>query len=210
MKKKILTALLTAGMTAVMLAGCASGTSAGTAEESGGSLGTGSTEAVTAAEAGTKEAVAGESAEAIVSQPTEITLIFADGDEGFKEVMNSVVEKFNTAYPDITVIIEPGNGGAYSEFLKTKDSVGEFPDVMEMRDTAVYVRAGKLEPLPEDIVSLFKTTTAFDGEVYTAPMAAENAQGIIYNKAYFDENGWTEPSTYEEFIELCGKIIYKF
>nr|WP_308627488.1 ABC transporter substrate-binding protein [uncultured Eisenbergiella sp.] len=209
MKKKILTALLTAGMTAVMLAGCASGTSAGTAEESGGSLGTGSTEAVTAAEAGTKEAGAGESAEAIVSQPTEITLIFADGDEGFKEVMNSVVEKFNTAYPDITVIIEPGNGGAYSEFLKTKDSVGEFPDVMEMRDTAVYVRAGKLEPLPEDIVSLFKTTTAFDGEVYTAPMAAENAQGIIYNKAYFDQNGWTEPSTYEEFIELCGKIKEK-
>lgn len=83
--------------------------------------------------------------------------------------MNSVVEKFNAAYPDITVTIEPGNGGAYSEFLKTKDSVGEFPDVMEMRDTAVYVRAGKLEPLPDDIVNLFKTTTAFAGKVYSAP-----------------------------------------
>ena len=72
------------------------------------------------------------------------------------------------AYPDITVTIEPGNGGAYSEFLKTKDSVGEFPDVMEMRDTAVYVRAGKLEPLPDDIVNLFKTTTAFAGKVKEA------------------------------------------
>ena len=55
--------------------------------------------------------------------------------------MNEIVEKFNETYPDITVTIEPGNGGAYSEFIKTKDSVGEFPDVMEMRDTAMYVRA---------------------------------------------------------------------
>lgn len=37
----------------------------------------------------------------------------------------------------------------------------------------VYVRAGKLEPLPDDIVNLFKTTTAFDGKVYSAPMSGE-------------------------------------
>ena len=77
----------------------------------------------------------------IVSAPTELTYIFADGDEGAKASMNEIVNKFNETYPDITVTIEPGNGGAYSEFIKTKDSVGEFPDVMEMRDTAMYVRA---------------------------------------------------------------------
>jgi raffinose/stachyose/melibiose transport system substrate-binding protein len=145
-------------------------------------------------------------ATSIVTEPTQLTFIFADGDEGAKIVMNDVVNKFNAAYPDITVTIEPGNGGAYSELLKTKDSVGEFPDIMEMRDTAVYVRAGKLAPLPDDVVNLFKTTTAFDGQVYTAPLAAENTNGIIYNKAYFDENGWTEPQTYDEFLELCQKI----
>lgn len=79
--------------------------------------------------------------DAIVTEPTELTYIFADGDEGAKASMNEIVEKFNETYPDITVTIEPGNGGAYSEFIKTKDSVGEFPDVMEMRDTAMYVRA---------------------------------------------------------------------
>lgn len=75
------------------------------------------------------------------TEPAELTYIFADGDEGAKVSMNEIVEKFNETYPDITVTIEPGNGGAYSEFIKTKDSVGEFPDVMEMRDTAMYVRA---------------------------------------------------------------------
>ncbi len=144
--------------------------------------------------------------DAIVTEPTELTYIFADGDEGAKASMNEIVEKFNETYPDITVTIEPGNGGAYSEFIKTKDSVGEFPDVMEMRDTAMYVRAGKLEPLPDDIVALFRTTTEFDGKVYTAPLGGENTNGIIYNKAYFDENGWTEPATYDEFITLCQNI----
>ncbi|MDO5424371.1 MAG: ABC transporter substrate-binding protein [Eubacteriales bacterium] len=151
----------------------------------------------------------GVSAESIVTEPTELTYIFADGDEGAKASMNEIVNRFNEAYPDITVTIEPGNGGAYSEFIKTKDSVGEFPDVMEMRDTALYVRAGKLEPLSDEIVSLFMTTTEFDGEVYTAPLAGENTNGIIYNKKYFDENGFTEPTTYDEFIELCEAIQEK-
>lgn len=148
-------------------------------------------------------------AESIVTEPTELTFIFADGDEGAKSSMNEIVNRFNEAYPDITVTIEPGNGGAYSEFIKTKDSVGEFPDVMEMRDTALYVRAGKLEALPEDIVSMFKTTTDFDGSVYAVPLAGENTNGIIYNKKYFDENGFTEPTTYDEFIALCEAIKEK-
>lgn len=148
-------------------------------------------------------------AESIVTEPTELTFIFADGDEGAKSSMNEIVNRFNEAYPDITVTIEPGNGGAYSEFIKTKDSVGEFPDAMEMRDTALYVRAGKLEALPEDIVSLFKTTTDFDGSVYAVPLAGENTNGIIYNKKYFDENGFTEPTTYDEFIALCEAIKEK-
>ena len=145
-------------------------------------------------------------AEDVVSEPVELDFIFADGDEGAKASINQIVSDFNEAHPNITVNIVPGNGGAYSEFLKTKDSVGEFPDVMEMRDTAMYVRAGKLAELPEEITSLFISTFELDGKVYTAPLAGENTQGIIYNKTYFDENGWTEPTTYEEFITLCQNI----
>lgn len=193
MRKKLIASVLVTAMAVTMLAGCGN---TGTNTESS---------TVTATVAETTESTA-TMTESIVSAPTEITFIFADGDEGGKAAMTAVVDKFNATYPDITVTIEPGNGGAYSEFLKTKDSVGEFPDVMEMRDTAVYVRAGKLEPLSEDITSLFRTTTEFYGQVYTAPLAGENTMGIIYNKKYFDENGLTEPSTYDEFITLCQII----
>lgn len=140
------------------------------------------------------------------SEPVELNFIFADGDEGAKASMNQIVQDFNDSHDNIKVNIVPGNGGTYSEFLKTKDSVGEFPDVMEMRDTAMYVRAGKLAELPEEITSLFTSTTAFDGKVYTAPISGENTQGIIYNKKYFDENGLKEPTTYDEFMKLCQTI----
>ena len=216
MKKKLLAVLLSGAMTAAALSGCGQNTD-NTPADTGADTKTETKadaqeadEADSAGEESADTADAGaENAASIVSAPTELTYIFADGDEGAKVSMNEIVNKFNETYPDITVTIEPGNGGAYSEFIKTKDSVGEFPDVMEMRDTAMYVRAGKLEPLPDDIVSLFRTTTEFDGNVYTAPLGGENTNGIIYNKTYFDENGWTEPSTYDEFIELCQKIADK-
>lgn len=206
MKRRLAAGLLVSAMTITTLAGCGggsqdSGTTAAPAE---------TTAAATTAAAGGSETTAAGSAEAggdsIVSGPTELTFIFADGDEGAKASMNEIVNRFNEAYPDITVTIEPGNGGAYSEFLKTKDSVGEFPDVMEMRDTAMYVRAGKLEPLSEEIQSMFLNTMKFDGQVYAVPLSGENTNGIIYNKKYFDENGFTEPTTYDEFITLCQAI----
>ena len=200
MKKRTSIAMMSVAAAAVMLAGCGQGSDT-------------TTTAVPPAEQTTAEGSAGgtetsapETGSSVVTEPTKLTFIFADGDEGAKASMNEIVNNFNAAHPDITVTIEPGNGGAYSEFLKTKDSVGEFPDVMEMRDTAVYARAGKLEPLSQDVTDLFQTTTSFDGTVYTAPLAGENTQGIIYNKKYFEDNGFTEPATYEEFLQLCQAI----
>ncbi len=205
MRKRLLASLLTTCMVGTMLAGCGSGSAGSTSADTTAAQTEAKTEAKTeaAATTGGETEAAGDS---IVTEPTELVFIFADGDEGAKASMNEIVKRFNEAHPDITVKIQPGNGGAYSEFLKTKESVGEFPDVMEMRDTPIYVRAKMLSPLPDDIVSMFKSTVEFDGETYTAPLAGENTQGMIYNKTYFDENGFTEPKTYDEFLELCQKI----
>lgn len=205
MKKRVLATLLSTAMVAAMLAGCGDSAQA-PASEPAAPADTAAAEAESQADSAETEAIEEAEAGSIVTEPTALTYIFADGDEGAKQVMNEIVNRFNETYSDITVTIEPGNGSAYSEFLKTKDSVGEFPDVMEMRDTAMYVRAGKLEPFSDELKSLFMTTTEFDGNVYAAPLSGENTQGIIYNKKYFDENGFTEPTTYEEFIELCQAI----
>lgn len=191
--KKALSAAMAAGMTAVMLAGC--GSSASSAAES-----TAPAESTSAA-ASTEAA-----AESVVSAPTELSFVFADGDDNFKTEMNKIVDNFNAANPDITITIEPGDGGSYSEFLKTKDSVGEFPDMMEMRDTAMYVRAGKVAPLSDEVKALFTSTVEFDGVTYTAPMSGANTMGIMYNKKYFADNGLEVPKTWDEFITLCQTI----
>lgn len=190
--KKALSAAMAAGMTAVMLAGC--GSSASSAAES------------TAPAESTSAASTEAAAESVVSAPTALSFVFADGDDNFKTEMNKIVDNFNAANPDITITIEPGDGGSYSEFLKTKDSVGEFPDMMEMRDTAMYVRAGKVAPLSDDIKALFTSTVEFDGVTYTAPMSGANTMGIMYNKKYFADNGLEIPKTWDEFIALCQTI----
>ena len=128
MKKRLLASVLCVAMAGTLLAGCGSKDTAGSTSQASAA----GTEAKTEAaknEAEKTEAAAGTEA-SIVTEPTELTFIFADGDEGAKASMNEIVNRFNEAYPDITVKIQPGNGGAYSEFLKTKESVGEFPDVM--------------------------------------------------------------------------------
>lgn len=42
--------------------------------------------------------------------------------------------------------------------------------MMEMRDTAMYVRAGKIAPLSDDVKALFTSTVDFDGVTYTRPL----------------------------------------
>jgi raffinose/stachyose/melibiose transport system permease protein len=44
-----------------------------------------------------------------------------------------------------------------------------------------------------------------DGGVFGVPLAY-SCWGLFYNKGMFREHGWTEPRTWDEFFELCGKI----
>lgn len=183
MKRRVVAAMLIVSMTATMLMGCGGDTKEEQADSKGSV-----------------------SEDSIVTEPTELTFIFADGDENAKEAKTEIVNRFNEQYEDITITIKPGNGDTYSEILKTQDSIGEFPDVLETANAASYVRAGKLAPLPEDIVELFASPVEIEGDVYTVSDAGANTTGFFYNKAYFDENNLEEPETYDEFIELCEKI----
>lgn len=140
------------------------------------------------------------------AEPVEISFVYADGDEMGKAAMLEMVNRFNEQHEDIVVRVKPGNGNPYDEILKTLESVGEFPDILETYNVAAYVRAGMLAELPEDIAALFKNPVSIDGKVYTAPQSNNNTLGIVYNKRYFAENGLEEPRTYDEFKELCRRI----
>ena len=44
-----------------------------------------------------------------------------------------------------------------------------------------------------------------DGSLYYLPGPAQ-VRGIIYNKTLFEENGWSLPTDYQSFVELCKTI----
>ncbi len=195
MKNKFLKVIMTATAKATamaMLVGFG-GTSDSTSTSTGTTT---ATDSATTTEAETSE-------EVVV---TEMSFIFADGDEGAKAIMNTVVNGFNESHPEYNITIQAGDGSAYSEIVQAKVQTGEFPDIVEMRDTAIYVRAGMLEPISPEVEALFQSTVKFDGVTYTAPMSGGNTMGIIYNAAYFAENGLEEPTTWDEFIALCDQI----
>lgn len=132
-------------------------------------------------------AYTGRDSESIVTTPTELTFVFASGDEHGRAAMLNVVNKFNEEYEDINVTVKIDNSGAYDDVLKTLDSVGEFPDILESTNIWDYATSGLLSPLPDDIVQLFKDTIVINGEVYAAPFTLNNTFGILYNKSYFEE-----------------------
>ncbi len=135
---------------------------------------------------------------------TTITYAYAGGDPLVKELISNSVEAFCKENPDIEIIQMPSGSGAYADFIRTKDAVGEFPDMLESRDTPVYVRADKLAELPEEVVALMDNPPVYEGKHYIAPVSVmPPLGGVYYNKTIFNELGLEEPATYGEFLEIC-------
>jgi raffinose/stachyose/melibiose transport system substrate-binding protein len=87
--------------------------------------------------------------------PVTITAVYAVGNTLTADLIHARLEGFMKANPHVTIIEKLSNEGSYLDAIRTLDAVGELPDLIEMRDTPVFVRAGKLGELPADIVNLF-------------------------------------------------------
>ena len=132
------------------------------------------------------------------------------------DVFEALEEKFNATHDNIKLVIDSPNdamvilktrfirennpdiigiGGDinYSNFLDAKMlmDISDFDGLSDIKEN--YLSTNKdLEYVPQD-------------GVYAVPYMA-NAAGILYNKDMFEEHGWTIPTTWEEFTELCDTI----
>lgn len=144
---------------------------------------------------------------------TTIRYTYATGDETWNAVTTAVVEAFNAQSETVEVELDPLPAGSdYATALKTLDATGNWPAVIDMRDTVTYINAGKLAPLPESVTALLQEgayAAAEDGSVYTLPTSALNGElglNIVYDKTYFADHGLEVPTTYDEFIALMDAI----
>lgn len=136
------------------------------------------------------------------------TIGYAPGDPATKKAISDTITAFMEKNPHIKVKdLSENTSSAYLDWLKTKDAVGEFPDLVEIRDTEVFADAGKIVELPSDLAELFNDPPKVEGKIWNAPMQVNAPQGIIYSKKAYEEAGITElPKTYDEFIAIQEKL----
>ncbi|SFF39733.1 raffinose/stachyose/melibiose transport system substrate-binding protein [Paenibacillus algorifonticola] len=136
------------------------------------------------------------------------TIGYATGDPATKQAMADAVSAFTKANPNIKINDLSGGGtAAYLDWLKTKEAVGEFPDLIEMRDTQLFAEAGKIAELPQAWLDLVADAPTLNDKHYTAPIIGAYPQGIIYSKKAYENAGVTaEPKTYDEFLAIQEQL----
>lgn len=142
------------------------------------------------------------------AKKVSFTIGYASGDPATKQAIADTVKAFMEANPNITIKdLSETSSAAYLDWLKTKDAVGEFPDLVEMRDTEVFTKAGKIIELPSDLLDLFDNPPQVNGKVWNAPLQVNVPEGIIYSKKAYADAGITElPKTYDEFLQIQEKL----
>ncbi|MCM1297422.1 MAG: extracellular solute-binding protein, partial [Muribaculaceae bacterium] len=208
MKKKLLSAILCTAMVASVLTGCGGSSSDG---------GAASAPADDAAEAETPaaEPEAEEEAEAPAASTDgeEVTLTVLAGqsttDAGIEDMID---EALAAQYPNITLEWEcTGWDGEFHPKMQQYMQSG-LPDIIigKAQDVATYASQGVLGEIDSTYLDrgldAARENVTFDGKTYGLVYNAQY-QGVYYNKAMFEENGWSIPATQDELqaiIDDCN------
>ena len=140
-------------------------------------------------------------------------------------ILNTAIEDFNKIYPNITV--EHYNYSDYNgvrDQIKTEISVGDQPNMAYCYPdhVALYNVAGAVqtldtlikdekygftaEQIADFIPAYYNEGKAFgDGKMYTLPIS-KSTEVLYYNKTFFEKNGLTVPTTWEEMEAVCRQI----
>lgn len=117
--------------------------------------------------------------------------------------MDAMLKAFNAEYPNITVEMEAITDYAEDSLLRL--STGDWGDIMfipavdKVELGEYFMPLDTLDNLSEKLN--FVDAWEYDGKCYGIPYMA-NAQGVLYNKAVFEQAGINElPKTPTEFLE---------
>lgn len=152
------------------------------------------------------------------------------------DVLNLYIEEFNKLYPNIHVVHEQvGSYDDVRDQIKTQLTQGNQPNIAYCYPdhVALYNIAGAVATL-DNLIASTETVTRADGTtetlgltqaqiddfiagyynegkqfgddlMYTMPFS-KSTEVLYYNKTFFDANGLTVPTTWDEMEALCKKI----
>jgi len=129
--------------------------------------------------------------------------------------MTQLLAAFNQKYPNITVKFDPTNPPDYNAALHLQLQTGIGPDLMYARsyDTGrsifkegYFLDVTDLPGLKSEYSDLARAPwTDENGRSFAVPFAAVS-HGVYYNKDIFKAQGLSVPTTWEEFLAVCGKL----
>ena len=141
-----------------------------------------------------------------------------------QEILNTAIADFNKEYPNIKVTHKTyGDYDGVRDQIKTEISVGGQPNLAYCYPdhVALYNVAGAVQTLDTLIDSEYGFTAeqkadfipayynegmAFgDGKMYSLPIS-KSTEVLYYNKTFFEKNGLTVPTTWDEVEAVCKKI----
>lgn len=200
-KKSLLSLLLAACMTASLLAGCGN---SGTADEPAAEPG-----AETETEAPAAEEPA--PAESASDEPVTLTVLAGQSttDAGIEDMID---EALAAKYPEVTLEWECVDWGNDFQPKMQQYMQSGLPDIMigKAQDVATYASQGILGEIDSTYLDkgldAARANVTVDGKTYGLVYNAQY-QGVMYNRAMFEENGWSVPKTLDELqviIDDCN------
>lgn len=195
MKRKISVLLVAMIILSAFMSACGGGSSSSAASTASSSA--------PASSAASSAAPASSSAPAEAA-PVEIRAAWW-GDTGRHELYNKIVDEFQAAYPNVTVVREPTSWNDYWDKLSVQSAGGNAPDFIGMHAAqygADYVSRGVVEPLDgyiaDGIINLDNwaegviATGVFGGVNYMIPMGVTFSCSFV-NTGVFKELGIDPP-----------------
>lgn len=140
------------------------------------------------------------------------------GNDARSKITSEVIDQFQKANPNITVVGEPGEFASYWDKLATQVAGGSAPDVIQMDEKYLteYGNRGALLDLSSVDTSKFAAGTVDSGKVKGTLLAINagiNAPVIVANPKVFADAGATIPDdttwTWDQYAALGKEISAK-
>lgn len=133
--------------------------------------------------------------------------------------MDQVIAAFEEANPNVDIVlIDPVLNDSYKEKIRVLVGSSEIPDVFMSWSGSFgenLVRSGRVLALDEMIAADKEWADSieesqwgpfqYNGKQYGIPWSMDG-KVFFYNKTVFDEQGLTEPNTWDEYIALLEKL----
>ena len=190
--KKILATVLTAALASTMLTGCGGGKDSGSGNGGASSGSSKSGDTVT----------------------LKVFSNLPDRKTGQGLVEQTIIDEYMKENENVKIEVEALDEEAYKTKFKAYSMEG-MPDVVSIWGQPAFldevVEAGVLAELNQSDYTDYKFVEGslngctYDGKLYGLPRNTD-IMCIFYNEKMFKDNGWEVPKTYDELLELAGKI----